>query len=232
MKNKIRAISIFILLFIGMFIFSYIPIELFHIDINNMSDKMKIMYQFSCDIGYMLIIFTLYRIDLVDNFKKYIKNSKKLFGISVSYYIIGFIIMFISNSVIAMLFSEATPHNEEAIRDLISLYPGYMFFSTAIHAPFIEEIVFRKSIRDAVTSFGKNKCIQYLYIAISGLVFSALHVIGSVTVPLDYLYIIPYLGLGCAFAALYYKTDNIFSTIVLHSLHNTIAIIIYFLVGA
>ena len=54
-----------------------------------------------------------------------------------------------------------------------------------------------------------------------------MHVLGSVTNTIDYLYIIPYLGIGISFAYLYDKTNNIFSTITMHSLHNTIAIITY-----
>ena len=233
MKNdKIKALLTFLFLFIGMVIFPYIPLELFHINLDNLTDSMKILYQFSCDIGYMLIVFMLYRADIINNFKEYVKDFKKIFKLSFSYYIIGFIIMVISNNIIAIFFSEATAQNEEAVRDLISLYPAYMLFSTAVYAPFIEEIIFRKNIYNCVLSFGKNKITKYLYIAISGLLFAALHVLGSADIALDYLYIIPYLGLGCAFAAVYYKTDNILSTIILHSLHNTVAIIIFFLVGA
>lgn len=228
-NNKFRAIFIFILLFVGMVIFPYIPIELFHINLDNLSEKMKIMYQLSCDVGYMLIVLMLYKMDIIDNLKKYIKNFKSIFKLSISYYIIGFIIMIVSNNIINLFFSEATAHNEEAVRDLISLYPGYMLFSTAMYVPFIEEIIFRKSIYDCFLL--KNRINKYLYIGISGFIFASLHVIGSADIWLDYLYIIPYLGLGCAFAALYYKTRNIFSTIVLHSLHNTIALLMFFLVG-
>ena len=66
----------------------------------------------------------------------------------------------------------------------------------------------------------------------SGLIFASMHVLGMVNSNLDYLYIIPYLGLGSAFALLYYETDNIFTTIIMHSLHNAIAIILYLMVGA
>ena len=129
MNSKKRyPIFIFILLFIGMFLFPYIPLELFHINLDNLNDKMKIMYQLSCDIGYMLIVFMLYRSILVKNFKKYIKDFKKIFKLSITYYAIGLVIMIISNGIIGLFFSEATPHNEEAVRDLISLYPGYMVF--------------------------------------------------------------------------------------------------------
>ena len=88
-------------------------------------------------------------------------------------------------------------------------------------------MIFRKSIRDCFKAFGDNKWTKYLYILINGFIFAAVHVIGITTSIWDYLYIIPYMALGCSFASLYYKTDNIFSTISMHALHNTVAVILY-----
>ena len=230
-KKKTTPIIIFILLLLGMSIFSYLPAAIFKIDLNKLSNGMKIAYEFSCNLGFMIIIFMLYQDIIIDNLKKYLKEFKKNFKLSFSYYIVGFIIMIISNNIITIFFSEATANNEQAVRSLIDLYPLYMLFSVSIYAPFVEELIFRKSIKDIVLAFGDNKIPKYLYIIISGLIFSSLHVLGTTSSFLDYLYIIPYLALGISFAALYYKTDNIFTTITMHSLHNTIAILLYILVG-
>ena len=230
-KKKTTPIILFILLLLGMSIFSYLPAAIFKIDLNKLSNSMKIAYEFSCNLGFMLVMFMLYQDIIIDNLKKYLKEFKKNFKLSFSYYIVGFIIMIISNNIISIFFSEATASNEQAVRSLIDLYPLYMLFSVSIYAPFVEELVFRKSIKDIVLAFGDNKITKYLYIIISGLIFSSLHVLGTTSSFLDYLYIIPYLALGISFAALYYKTDNIFTTITMHSLHNTIAILLYILVG-
>lgn len=230
-KKSIGPTIIFILLLLGMTTFVYIPINLFHINYDNFSEKMKILYMFSCDLGFMIIVFILYYKEVINDFKNYFKNFKKNFTKSFKYYLIGFIIMVVSNNLISIFFSDASANNEEAIRSLIQLYPIYMFFSVAIYAPFVEELIFRKSIRDSVLAFGNNKITKYVYIIISGLIFSSLHVVGMEKNILDYLYIIPYLGLGIAFAKLYYDSDNIFSSIFMHSLHNTWAIVFYLLVG-
>ena len=58
-----------------------------------------------------------------------------------------------------------------------------------------------------------------------------MHILGQVTNNLDYLYIIPYMSLGIAFSALYHKTNNIFSSISMHALHNTVTIILYLFAG-
>lgn len=236
--KKIWPTILFIILLVGMAYFAYIPIEIFNIDYENFSQGMKILYTFCTDLVYMLVMFLIYRKTLGKDLKSYFKSFGKNFETSFKYYFIGLIIMVVSNLIITFIFTEANANNEDAVRGLIDLYPLYMIFSVSIYAPVIEELIFRKSIKDMVYSYGgdsqsklgKNIC-KYFYIIISGLIFASLHVVGMVTSPFDYLYIISYMGLGCAFSALYAKTDNIFSSISMHCLHNTFAVIMY-LIGS
>lgn len=231
MIKKIKSLLVFILLLLGMYCFPYIPMELFSLDYQNFSQNMKVIYTVVCDIGFMVIICFLYKDILLDNLKKYFKNFQINFETSFKYYFLGVIIMVVSNYLIYFFFKEATANNEEAIRSMIKLYPAYMVFSVSIYAPIVEELIFRKSIKDMVMVWGNNKITKYIYILASGLIFASLHVVGSVTSNLDYLYIIPYSALGLAFSSLYYKTDNIFSTISMHMLHNTFTILLYFVIG-
>ena len=229
--NKIKKIALFIILFMGMALFPYIPLELFHVNLDNLSQNMKILYNFVCDVGFMIIILMVYDKRNITEFKDYLKNFKKYIKESLIYYIIGLILMYVSNIILATYASEAMANNDVAVKNLIDLYPLYMFFSTFIYAPVVEETIFRRSIKDIFLAFGDSKFIKYLYIIFSGLLFSSMHVLGMVNNSLDYLYIIPYLAVGISFAALYYKTDNLFTTITMHALHNALAIILYLLVG-
>lgn len=229
--NKGKKILLFLILFIGMIIFPYIPLELFHINLDNLSQNMKILYSLACDIGYLIIIFMIYGKRNINSLKDYYKNFKKYFKISIIYYAIGLMIMYISNNIISIYFTEAVANNDVAVKTLLSKYPLYMIFSTLIYAPIVEETIFRRSIKDIVLAFGDNLITKYVYIIISGLLFAAMHILGMVNSNLDYLYIIPYLSLGIAFAAIYYKTDNLFTTIILHALHNSLAVLIYLLIG-
>ena len=229
--KRSTAIIIFITLLLGMELFAYIPAGIFNIDIFNLDEKMKIYYILSTDIGYMIIIFVLYHKDLIKEFKAYFKNFIYNFSHSFIYYLIGIIIMFICNELIAHFFSEATANNEEMIRLFIDRYPLYMIFSVTIYAPFVEEIVFRKCTKDIIANGKSNKITKYSYIIVSGLFFAIMHVVGLANNPIDYLYIISYMSLGITFAYIYYKTDNLFNTIILHSFHNSTAIILYFILG-
>ena len=232
MKNKFKNIYLPILLFItlllGMAYFQYIPAKLLKINLETISTTSKIVYSIICDALFMLFVYLLYRKTINKNFKDFFSNFKDNIETSLKYYFIGLAIMVISNLIITIFFSGASANNEEAVRTLIGKYPLYMVFSVSIYAPFIEEIIFRKSIKDMITSYKNNSLTKYLYILTSGLIFASLHVVGMADKAIDYIYIIPYLSLGIAFAALYHKTDNIFSTICIHSLHNTVAVLLLF----
>lgn len=230
-KKKIAPILVFIGLLLGMAYFPYIPMKLFNIQYDNFNMTMKMLYMIFCDIGYMLILFILYKDKIIKDFKKYFKKFGENFELSFKYYFIGVIIMMASNLIITLFFSDATAGNEEAVRSLIDQVPVYMIFSVSLYAPFVEEIIFRHSIKDCVLCYGKNKITKGIYIFISGFIFAALHILGQTTSYLDYLYLIPYLSLGITFSALYAKTDNIFSSISMHMLHNTVTVILYFVAG-
>lgn len=229
--KKTYPTLIFLVLLVGMIVFPYIPMEIFHFSIDNLSPSMKFLYSFVCDIGFMIIVFLVYREKTLKEFKEYFYSFKNNFKESLKYYIIGFIIMVISNNLINIFFAGANANNEETIRNLIHLYPVYMFFSVSIYAPFIEETIFRRSVKDIFKLFKNTQVTKYLYIIFSGLIFGLMHILGQASNGIDYLYIIPYASLGGAFAALYYKNDNLLSTIILHSLHNTMAIILYLWLG-
>lgn len=230
-KKKILPIIVFLILLFGMLGFSYIPLELFNIPYDSFDMTMKIIYMFFCDIGYIIILFLLYKDKIKKDFKDYFKNFSTNFELSFKYYFVGVLIMMASNLIITIFFSGASANNEEAVRSLIDVAPLYMIFSVSIYAPFVEELIFRHSIKDCFMGYRNNNFTKYLYIFISGFIFALMHILGQTTSYLDYFYIIPYMSLGIAFSSLYSKTDNIFSSISMHALHNTVTIILYLVIG-
>ena len=230
-KKKILPFIVFMVLLLGMAIFPYIPMKLFNIDYENFNMMMKAIYMILCDIGFMSILFLLYKEKIIKDFKEYFKKFGSNFELSFKYYFIGLLVMLASNLLITFLFKDATAGNEEAVRDMIDQVPLYMIFSVSIYAPFVEELIFRHSIKDAVMCHGNNKIIRGIYIFASGFIFGILHILGHATGLVDYVFLIPYMSLGIAFAALYSKTNNIFSSISMHMVHNTFTVILYFIAG-
>lgn len=218
MNNTIKKILTSIGLFLFTELFIYIPVELFHLKITR---KYIVWYHFIIDAFIILAIYLFYKNELNKKIKTYISNFKSIFSETLTYYIIGYAFLILSNRLIGLLFPTANPVNNNIVEAQIYKYPLYMAFSTIIYAPFIEEIIFRKSIYDIIDSCKfKNK--NLIYILLSSLIFAALHIIPSKNL-YDCIYIIPYLSISIALSYTYTKTKNVTSTIVLHAIHNTIA---------
>lgn len=223
--NKLKYISISVGLIMLMLIWSAIPsiiLIILNINIDTIPETIKILYTLIFDITFLILLIYIYRKEIKEEFKNFfnktniINNLKK----SLSYWFVGLMIMFTLNIIIANITNELAA-NEQAVREMIDQYPLYMAFQVMLYAPISEEIIFRKSI----DKIFKNK---YLYILASGLIFGGLHVISSITSPIDCLYLLPYCSLGFVFALLYKNTNNnIFSTITAHSIHNTLALLLY-----
>ena len=213
---------------------AYLPVILLkplNINMDNFDKNSLILYNFICDIIYMLILFIIYRKDIIRDLKDLKNSFGKIFEMAFKYYLVGLALMIVTNLFISLFISGATANNEETIREYINLYPIYMLFSVSIYAPFTEELIFRKAIYNCFLPYKQNNFIKYLYVAVSGIIFAGLHVVGLSDKLIDYIYIIPYLALGIAFALLYHKSKNIFSTIIMHSIHNTVTVLLYLLVG-
>ena len=123
--------------------------------------------------------------------------------------------MVVSNLILIFITNGSIAGNEEAVRDMIDKVPLYMAFSSILYAPFTEELIFRKCIKDVI----KNK---WLYVIASFLFFGGAHVISMANNIVDLLYIVPYGALGATFALAYYKTDTVYTFITFHIIHNSL----------
>lgn len=224
MKDKIKYVLIFLSYFFYSLLVSVI-LTFFKFDLSNSSALVKNIYLFLVDIIYIVLLFVFIRKDLKDDVKDFRKNGIELFVNFFPVYIIGIILMGISNSILINITGIELSSNEEAVRSMIKVYPFYMFFSSVIYAPFVEELIFRKSIKKAVND-------NVLFILLSGILFGLVHVIGSGEYSVnETLMGIPYIIMGIDFAYIYYKSRNIFTTMSLHSVHNLILIIIQYIGG-
>lgn len=203
------------------FTISAIPIAVFDIDTSTFSDYQIVLYSFFCNIIYLIVIVFCYFKTLKKDFKPFFKNFANNFEEAFKYYFIGLGIMIFSNIIITFVLNGGVGDNEETVRSYINIAPFLMLLEVSIYAPFAEELLFRKSIRDVVSN-------KWLYILLSGFIFGALH-LTSLSSLMDFVYLIPYCSLGFAFSYIYAKSDNIYSTICIHAMHNTITIVLYLL---
>lgn len=213
-----RFIPLLIILYY--FIYSYtidLPFIILNISFNNIPLYLYNLYSISTQIIFISSIIYIYREDLKNNLNDFKINYKKYLKMGLKYWFIGLNIMIISNILISLYTSISLPENEEIVRKLFDMSPLLMSISIIFLAPLGEELIFRKTLFNLIP-------YKWIYILLSGLIFGGLHIIGTDSL-LSILYIIPYSVLGIAFAYLYYKTRNIFPSIIMHAIHNIISII-------
>ncbi len=174
-----------------------------------------------------LSVLVFVRKDILKQFKEFIKNPKKVLNKGFSYWGYGIVIMIISNLVVTSLLGNIAV-NEQVTRETIMKTPFYAIPTIVFFGPFLEELVFRFCFRK---SFSK----EVPYALFCGFIFGLLHVMTAFD-PLsfsniikhagEFLFIIPYGSLGFFFAKAYYETDNIFSSIIPHMLHNSFSVVL------
>ncbi len=218
--NKLKNTLLNITIFISYFIFIYVPyivVIMFDIKDNfNRSICLTIVSLF-----YLLFLLYIYRKELKNDISKF---NIKLLTKYIPIYIIGILLMGISNHIISNITNMNISTNEENVRELIKMIPIYMCFSVIIYSPFVEEVIFRKSLKNIF----KNK---YLFIILSGIIFGIVHMSFNDFNINEFLMIIPYMIMGFDFAYIYEKSNCIFTTMALHSIHNFILLIIQFIGG-
>lgn len=212
LKHLIKS-TITVLLFFCSSLLQLIPILLFKITAENTTPMIDALLVVFSDTILVILLILLYRQDLKRDWQSFWKNRNQMLDDGFRFWILGFVLMMASNLLIQLLAPQSVAANEEAVQNMLKMATVPTFICTTILAPFIEEMVFRKSFKEVFKT-------KWLFAFTSGLVFGGLHVILSFTSAWDLLYIIPYSSLGVAFALLCYKTDNIFPSITVHTLHN------------
>lgn len=224
-NNEVKDYSIIkgLCTFVMYFILSSMStsfLRLFNIHMSDMDIVSKQIYLISYNILVAAIFLYAYKNDIKKQWIDFKKNYKKYFKENIKYWLFALAIMYASNLVIAIIKYQttgniSTAENEEVIRQTLSYAPIYTFIAASFLAPIIEEMTFRFSLRKVF----KN---DILFVIVSSLIFGGLHVLTENVSTLDLLYLIPYCAPGFAFAIILVKTKNIFSTMSLHLLHNTI----------
>lgn len=181
---------------------------------NNFSYNKKVLLLFISNFLFMIYLLIIYKRELKDDLKDYKKNFKGYINKYFIYYVIGVALMAGSNLILQKITGLELSGNESTLRELIKSIPIYMGFSTVLYAPFVEEIIFRKSIRNVT----KNKKV---FVLLSGFIFGILHITSFSNVK-EIIMGIPYIIMGIDFAVIYVKSNNIFTTMIFHLFHNLI----------
>lgn len=224
MKMKIfKNLMMFLMYFIYEIIVALI-INIFNVNVSKFSNVGKNIYMISIDLIYIIFLMFVYRKEIIPDLKDFKKNGFKYLAKYIPIYVLGLMAMSISNIILYEITNTQISNNEQLVRDYIKLLPIYMTFSCVIYAPIVEEITFRKTFINIINN-------KYFFILVSGVMFGLVHITGDTIGINEYLLSIPYILMGTCLAYIYYKSDNIFTTITIHSMHNLILLILQFIGG-
>lgn len=220
LKNKIKikqilqSLLIFLLFYYSSY-FQLIPILIFNLDLDKISEATKIYLGMFSNVMVIGTLIFIYHKSLLLEWKKFKTKFLQNIDVGFRYWFLGLIGMAVSNVIITFLLKGGGATNEKIVQDMITTLPFIMLLNAGVLAPILEEFVFRKAFREVLSN-------KWAFILASGLVFGGLHVITSFQTPLELLYIIPYSSLGFSFAFMYDKTDTVFTSIAMHMIHNTV----------
>lgn len=211
-----------IMIYFGMSDFELSFLKLFNVDYSSLPTNIKVTYLILFEIIIMSIIMFILNKILQKNIKDMKKNHKEYFKKYFKFWLISVAIMMISNLFITLISGNNLSSNEEALRTTFKISPLYIFFSSVIFAPVVEELVFRRCIKNIIPN-------KVLFILISGFIFGGLHIVSGYSGPMDLLYLIPYCAPGFAFAYILADSDNVLITIALHLMHNGVLMSLQFM---
>ena len=216
-----KQLTMIFLYFIIPSLFNSIPI--FKKNLNESSELYNLAY-FTIYIVIITLFISLYRKRIIPDFYDFLKKFKKYIKDNWHYYVIGLSLMILLNAIIGLFLG--LPENEIAIRTVFKNSPFTYTLIIIIFGPIIEEIMTRAPLKNTFNC-------KIIYYILSALVFGLLHVIDYIDTNnlLGLFHILPYATLGFSFAIIYDKSNNIWTNIFFHSLHNTITILLLVIAG-
>lgn len=159
----------------------------------------------------------VYRKRLKKDFQTFKKENIK---IALKNWLIGLVAMCICNIIISIFIQDISA-NESANRELLNSYLISNIIIMIFIAPLIEEITFRASFKNAFKKW-------YTFALTTGFIFGFAHIIAGLSqngfTIKELIYIFPYGTLGFFFAKAFYETDNIYTSMIAHILHNAMCV--------
>lgn len=207
---------------------SELPFAIANVNINTIPLWAKVVYMIFFETIILLIIVLLLKDKLKKDFYDLKENHQTYFKDCLKYWLIALGVMMFSNLLINANSANGISDNQKILQETFKISPLYIFFSSVIWAPIVEELTFRQAIRNIIKP-------TILFILVSGLLFGGMHVLASYSSlkeiwakPMELLYIIPYSAPGFAFAYMLQKYDNTFISIGFHLMHNGILMALQF----
>ena len=224
-RDIVLLLTYFILMFIVPFMVTLVIMLLFNRgDVNAMMRPETLLsitlwsLMISGVINSTLVISFYWRI-IADSWKRFWKKGLR----NIGYIILGYIVILAFNILFSTFVSSETSTNQTMLEEMFSqaskLDMLMLQLSVVIFAPLVEEFLCRKTM---FGSFKDKKGWNIVMFFVSSIIFGLLHY----GFDYNFLALVPYVFMGMVMAAVYWKTDNIFTAIGLHFFNNGLAAIL------
>lgn len=174
-----------------------------------------------------IVVGFLMRAVLIEDFKKIKENILK-YVLNVLIFSLALIgVSIICETIIAQFVSNQS-ENQENVVAMIEYGPFWgLAIMTVLLAPFVEELVFRKSIFILCRNINKQRLRIIVSYIISSLVFALIHMTSFEITTLDWILLtVNYLVMAVMLVATYHLNDeNIYSSMAVHLINNLMALL-------
>lgn len=184
----------------------------------------NIYVHFGSYILILIMLIILFRKELVRDFKYFKEYYREYIPIVFKYFAISFAFQMVISILVRSITGINQATNQEALNLMFTKLPLLVIILACVYAPLSEELMFRGIFRKLFNN-------KWLFILLCGFLFGLAHVIDDFKQPSELLFTLLYMNLGCFMAAVYYKTNNIYTNIMFHFTQNTISIIAMFLLS-
>ena len=175
--------------------------------------------------GSHLILFFVCFLSFGEEIRKKVKEFLLNWRKNVKYIIIGFVMILIATFVMGIFFQQQGS-NQESLSHMQQSSTSIMllcfYIVTIILGPINEEFIFRRIL----IGEGKKYFPTCLILLVSSIAFGLIHIHDLKEI----LLVIPYAITGIILGTVYYKSDNIITSITLHILNNFIGVLLLSLV--
>lgn len=171
-------------------------------------------------IGYLIMIILLgnwFKKDLIDNAKSF-RNDFRHNWLNLLIVTTVFIVLLYISNYLVIKYIGRLSFNEIIARNQLYSSPILMGINLVLLAPLIEEIIYRLPYKKVE----KHKLLNFF---VYSLVFALAH-IAITNGAKEFWYLIPYTFLSMSISYSFYKTNNIYMSIIVHILNNFINVVI------
>lgn len=172
--------------------------------------------------SFFLVAVIAFRKVFVSEIKAFKENYEK-YLMWVAIFLIIALVLMIASAITLDSFGVGESDNQEAIDKSIAKYGILHILTVCIFCPVVEEVFYRGILFEVLKGKVSNTIRGVFAILLTSLLFAFAHVsVIGFTVD-DLLANIPVFMLGLSITALYFKTDNIICSILLHIIINSYA---------